>query len=86
MLLNIDADTYLSTNIIVLSFIQANIQKESGILVLLCLAGNISLAKFEELAKLGVETSSFDKALFIYRKKGAIEGIMIVHVDDFLWC
>ena len=40
----------------------------------------------EELAKLGVEVSKYDKALFIWRRQGVVDGIIVAHVDDFLWC
>ena len=40
----------------------------------------------EELSSLNVTTSKFDKALFLWKSKGELEGVLIVHVDDFLWC
>ena len=38
-----------------------------------------------ELKKLGAVTSKYDKAVFIWRQQGEIEGILAAHVDDFLW-
>ena len=40
----------------------------------------------DELTNLSVEISKHDKALFIWRVQGVVEGYMAVHVDDFLWC
>ena len=39
----------------------------------------------EELGKHGVEVSQYDKATFMFRVKGKLQGIIIIHVDDFLW-
>ena len=39
----------------------------------------------EELGRLGVTSSSFDKAFFVWKVKGEVVGLMLVHVDDFLW-
>ena len=39
----------------------------------------------EELASLGVEVSRYDKATFTMKSETGLEGIIIVHVDDFLW-
>ena len=43
------------------------------------------LRVFEELKKLDVTVSIYDKATFVKRNSGEVQGIMIVHVDDFLW-
>ena len=40
----------------------------------------------EELNKLNVHVSNNDKALFIWKKDGHVEKIIVVHVNDFLWC
>ena len=40
----------------------------------------------EELKKLCVAVSRYDKSLFLWKQNGSIEGMMCVHVDDFLWC
>lgn len=39
----------------------------------------------EELSKLGVTTSKYDKAVFIWVHEGTLQGIILVHVDDFLY-
>ena len=39
----------------------------------------------EELKILQVEASKFDKAFFIWKSDGKVEGLMVVHVDNFLW-
>ena len=39
----------------------------------------------EELSKLNVHVSPYDKATFTLRNSEGLQGIMIVHVDDFLW-
>lgn len=38
-----------------------------------------------ELKKLGVVSSQFDEALFYYRIDGKLAGVMVLHVDDFLF-
>ena len=38
-----------------------------------------------ELAKLGVKASLYDKATFMFRDCDRLCGLIIVHVDDFLW-
>ena len=38
-----------------------------------------------ELKKLGVISSKFDEALFYYRVEGKLCGVMVLHVDDFLF-
>ena len=40
----------------------------------------------DELSKLGVKISSYDKALFTWKWEGKIQGLISVHVDDFIWC
>ena len=40
----------------------------------------------DELTKLGVSISKYDKALFMWKENNVIQGIIVVHVDDFLWC
>ena len=39
----------------------------------------------EELKRLQVIVSKYDKALFDYKVDDCIQGILLVHVDDFLW-
>ena len=43
------------------------------------------LRVIEELKKLNVSVSKYDKALFHLKKGKSLIGIMMVHVDDFLW-
>ena len=38
-----------------------------------------------ELAILNVKVSKFDPALFYFVKDGALHGVLVVHVDDFLY-
>ena len=38
-----------------------------------------------EFLKLGLTVSKLDKAVFIYIKDGVCQGIIIAHVDDFLF-
>ena len=40
----------------------------------------------DELSKLEVAISKYDKALFIWKCNGKVEGLLCIHVDDFLWC
>ena len=40
----------------------------------------------DELSKLGVAISMYDKALFVWRNNGKAEGLLSIHVDDFIWC
>ena len=44
------------------------------------------LTVFKELTGLGVHVSKIDKAMFMWKKGKQIDGILVVHVDDFLWC
>ena len=39
----------------------------------------------EELSKLGAKVSSYDRAVFIMKDETKLHGLIIVHVDDFLW-
>ena len=39
----------------------------------------------DELLKLGVSVSKYDKALFYWKTNNVLNGILVVHVDDFLW-
>ena len=39
----------------------------------------------DELSNLGVSVSKYDKALFMWHQCGDVEGVMVVHVDDFFW-
>ena len=39
----------------------------------------------EELNNLGAKTSRYDKAFFMWKYQGNLEGLIVVHVDDFLW-
>lgn len=38
-----------------------------------------------ELFKLGVQLSRYDEALFYYKCNGSLEGILALHVDDFVY-
>ena len=40
----------------------------------------------DELVKLGVTISKYDKALFIWKNGNKVEGLLSIHVDDFMWC
>ena len=40
----------------------------------------------EELLRLQMKQSKLDNALFRYYKNGHLEGLMVLHVDDFLFC
>ena len=39
----------------------------------------------EELNRLGCKNSKYDSSLFIYNSDRGLEGLLIAHVDDFLW-
>ena len=39
----------------------------------------------EELCKLGCKQSQMDKAMFRWYNQGHLEGLFIMHVDDFLY-
>ena len=39
----------------------------------------------DELLHLGGQVSRFDKSFFFWKKENSVLGLMIVHVDDFLW-
>ena len=39
----------------------------------------------EELLKLGMKKSRYDEALFYWKKNDVLEGIITIHVDDFLF-
>ncbi len=39
----------------------------------------------EELKKLGCQQSKIDPALFYWRQNGRLSGLLMMHVDDFLW-
>ena len=39
----------------------------------------------EELLKIGMTKSLYDEALFYYKKKGKVEGILALHVDDMIF-
>ena len=39
----------------------------------------------DELNKLNANISSYDQALFFWHKNGELHGILVVHVNDFLW-
>ena len=39
----------------------------------------------DELMRLGMESSRFDPAMFIWKKGDSLEGIVCIHVDDFCW-
>ena len=40
---------------------------------------------YDELLKLGLHRSMYDEALFYWKKNGKLEGVIAVHVDDFLF-
>ena len=40
----------------------------------------------DELTKLRANISTFDKALFMWKSDGRLQGLIAVHVDDFIWC
>ena len=40
----------------------------------------------EELSKLGMTKSKLDGALFVWKYDGVVQGLIVAHVDDFLWC
>ncbi|CAL4144076.1 unnamed protein product, partial [Meganyctiphanes norvegica] len=39
-----------------------------------------------ELSALGVTKCSVDNSLFFWHVQEVLEGMVVVHVDDFLWC
>ena len=39
----------------------------------------------EELLKLNVKVSKYDPGLFMYQSRGTLHGLLVTHVDDFLW-
>ncbi|CAL4067095.1 unnamed protein product, partial [Meganyctiphanes norvegica] len=39
-----------------------------------------------ELSALGVTKCSVDNSLFFWHVQNVLEGMVVVHVDDFLWC
>ena len=39
----------------------------------------------DELNKLNAKVCSYGKALFFWHKNGELHGILVAHVDDFLW-
>lgn len=39
----------------------------------------------EELVKLGCKKSDIDPALFFWQKGGVLSGLLLMHVDDFIW-
>ena len=39
----------------------------------------------EELLKLNVKISKYDPGLFMYQYRGTLHGLLVTHVDDFLW-
>ena len=40
----------------------------------------------DELRALGVQSSKYDEAVFFWKNEGKLNGVMAVHVDDFLYC
>ena len=40
----------------------------------------------DELRALRVQSSEHDEALFFWKHEGKSNGVMAVHVDDFLYC
>ena len=40
----------------------------------------------DELRALGVQSSKYDEALFVWKHEGKLNGVMAVHVADFLYC
>ena len=43
------------------------------------------MAIFEELHLLGCKRSEFDYGVFTWYKDGKLAGILLSHVDDFIW-
>ena len=39
----------------------------------------------EELLKLNVKVSKYDPGLFMYQYRGTLHGLLVTHVDEFLW-
>ena len=39
----------------------------------------------EELLKLNVKVSKYDPGLFMYQYRGTLHGLLVAHVDHFLW-
>ena len=48
-------------------------------------ARNWYMAVFEELHSLGCRRSEFDYGVFTWYKNGGLAGILLSHVDDFIW-
>ena len=40
----------------------------------------------EELFEVGAEMYKYDEAIFYWRSKNILQGIISCHVDDFCWC
>ena len=40
----------------------------------------------EELSNLGATISKYDRSLFTWKNNNSLHGMLVVHVDDFLWC
>ena len=40
----------------------------------------------DELRALGVQSSTYDETLFFWKHEGKLNGVMAVHVDEFLYC
>ena len=41
--------------------------------------------RVKELLKLNVNISKYDPGLFMYQYRGTLHGLLVTHVDDFLW-
>ena len=39
----------------------------------------------EELLKLNVKVSKYDPGLFMYQYRGTLHGLLVAHIDHFLW-
>ena len=49
-------------------------------------ARNWFLTVRDELLKLGCVQSIYDKAVFMYYQQKKLEGLFVMHVDDFIYC
>ena len=58
--------------------------KESSLWMYRCIT-RWYLQVVDELNKLNTIVSSYDKASFLWHKNVELYGILVVHVDDFLW-
>ena len=40
----------------------------------------------KELLRLGLENLKLDEAVYIWKQRNVVQGILCIHVDDFMWC